>query len=181
MKECPIQIDQGRLGEQYRGWRILAAASFGSPCAASVRSVNAQTAPLGGRADGVESNRDLSLQMLANRLVSQTLRLASFAGRPEIIVPSGLRVRPHGLHRVGAPINKQPRVIFHRFRAWLSVSAPCSFPFCVSSSPVAPVSPPASASCLSCPAHRLRLRAICGQKYFLSNEPANLAKGLESH
>ena len=66
----------------------------------------------GLRVDGIQPDRNLAFQVLADASLRQhRWSICPFLHWPEIVVPSGFRVRPNGLHRVGATIHKQFLVI----------------------------------------------------------------------
>ena len=67
---------------------------------------------LGRGVDGIQADRDLAFQVLADGFLGQHQGyVCSFLAWPEVVVPPCFRVRPHGLHRVGAAVHEQPLVI----------------------------------------------------------------------
>ena len=68
--------------------------------------------PLGRRVDGIQADSNFAFQVPANGFLRQhEWHVRSFLVWPEVVVPPGFRVRPHGLHRVGAAVHEQPLVI----------------------------------------------------------------------
>ena len=66
-------------------------------------------APLRGRVDGVEADRNLPGQMPPYCFAGEFGRLSAVLRfRPVIVVAAAQRVRPEGLNGVGPPVHEQP-------------------------------------------------------------------------
>src|ERR1700730_3500857 len=71
-------------------------------------------ASLRRRTHRIHADRQITFQMSPDRLSRQTGRLAVFPGlRPEIVIATAFRVRPHRLENVGAPIHEQLPIVLH--------------------------------------------------------------------
>src|SRR6266478_6542058 len=71
-------------------------------------------ASLRRRTHRIHADRQITFQMSPDRLSRQTGRLAVFPSlRPEIVIATAFRVRPHRLDNVGAPIHEQLPIVLH--------------------------------------------------------------------